>query len=195
MESLGEDSVSQSLQRESNLSEDLFGYNTDDTSEDTEFMKRNEAVSGEFLQNTNAILRKWLENANIDKIPERVGSSMSDANWRNSYDYQYTDNWPSYYESDVIRKIFDQEWLPDTIDMSLDIGHEDSDVKFACVTNDLWSRFVANGWAEFNNCEFACYFEELHKDKSRWKRFVIRAPGCREGSRRIRRTCRKVWGK
>jgi hypothetical protein len=195
MESLGEDFGSQSLQQESNLSEDLFGYNTDETPEDTEFMKRNEPVSGEFLQNTKTTLLKWLENANIDKIPERVGSSMSETNWRNSYDYQYTDNWSNYYEIDIIRKIFDQEWLPDTIDTSLEISHEDADVKFACVTDDLWSSFVANGWAEFNNCEFVCDSEELREDQSRWKRFIIRAPGCREGSRRIRRTCRKVWGK
>lgn len=195
VEKLGENLGGQSLQRERKLSEDLFGYHTEDKSEDTEFVRSNEAVSGEFLQNTKATLHKWLENANIGIIPKRVGSSMGDNNWRKSFDYQHTDNWPSYYERYVIRKIFDQEWLPDTLDKSLETGHEDTDVKFACVTNDLWSSFVANGWAEYNNCEFICDCEAIRKDQSRWKRFLIRAPGCREGTRRIRRTCRKVWEK
>jgi len=190
MESLGENFASHSLQQESNLSEDLFGYNTEDTSEDTGYVKRNEAVSGEFLQNIKDSLRKRLENANIGTLPERVGSSMGDKNWRESYDYQHTDIWPSYYETDVIRKMFDQKWFPDTLDISLEFGHVDADVKFACVTDDLWSSFVTNGWTEYNNCEFTCDYE----GQSRWKRFVIRAPGCGEGRRRIRRTCRKVWG-
>jgi len=191
MENLGENFGSQSLQRERNLSEDLFGYSNEDTSEDTGYLKRNVAVSGKVLQNTKDSLRKWLENANIDIFPVRVGSSMSDNNWRKSYDYQHTDNWSSYYETDVIKKMFDQEWFPGTLDMSLEIGHEEADVKFACVSDDLWSRFAAEGWAEYNNCEFTCDCEE----QSRWKRFVLRAPGCGEGSRRIRRACRKVWGK
>jgi len=191
MKSDGEKFGSQSLQPESNLSEDLFGYNTDDTSEDTRYVKRNVAVSGEFLQNFKDRLRQWLKNANIYKIPESVGSSISDKNWRKSYVYQYTDNWSSYYESDVIKKMFDQEWFPDSFDMSVGIDYEDEDVKFACVTDDLWSRFVAKGWAEYNNCEFTCDCE----DQSRWKRFIIRVRGCGEGSRRIRRTCRKMWGK
>lgn len=191
MESLGQDFASHSSQQESNLSWDLFGYNTEDTSEDTGYVKRNEAISGEFSQNTEGSLRKSLGNANIGIIPEHVGSSMTDDNWRKSYDYEHIDNWSSYYETEVIRKMFDQEWFPNTLDMSLETGHEDADVKFACVTNDLWSSFVANGWTEYNNCEFTCDCE----DKSRWKRFVIRAPGCGEGNRRIRRTCRKVWGK
>jgi hypothetical protein len=191
MESLDENFGLHSLQRESNLSEDFYGHSTEDTSEDTGYVKKNGAVSGVFVQNTKDSLRQWLENANIDIIPEGIGSSMSDDNWRKSYDYHHTDNWPGYYETDVIRKIFDQEWFPDTLDMSLEIGHEEANVKFACVTDDLWSRFVAKGWAEYNNCEFTCDCE----DQSRWKRFVIRAPRCGEGSRRIRRTCRKVWGK
>lgn len=139
MENFGENFGSQSSQRESNWSEDLFGSNTDDTSEDTGYLKRNEAVSGEFLQNSKDSLRKWLENINIDIIPKRVGSSMSDNHWRKGYDYQNTDNWSSYTETDVIRKMFDQEWFPDTLNVSLEIGHEDADVKFACVTDDLWS--------------------------------------------------------
>jgi hypothetical protein len=190
-ESMDENFGSHSLQQENNLSENLFGYNTEDKSEDKGYVKRNETVSGEFLQNAKDSLNKWLENANFDIIPERVDSSMSDDNWRKSYDYQHTDNWSSYYETDVIRKMFDQEWFPDTLHMSLENGLEDADVKFSCVTNDLWSRFVANGWTEYNNCEFTCDCE----GQSRWKRFIIRAPGCGEGNRRIRRTCRKVWGK
>jgi hypothetical protein len=191
MESLGQNFASHSLQQESNLSEDAFGYKTEDTSEDTGSVKRNEAVSEEVLQNTKDSLGKWLENANIGTHPDRVGPSTSDNNWSKSYDYQHTDNWPIYYKTDVIRKMFDQEWFPDTIDMSLEFGHEDEDVKFACVTIDLWSSFVANGWTEYNNCVFTCD----RKGESRWKRFVLRAPGCGEGRRRIRRTCRKVWGK
>jgi len=191
LEGLGENFGSHSLQQESNLSDDSFGHNTEDTSEDTGYVKRNGAFSGAFLQNTKDSLRQWLENANINIFRKRVGSSMSDNNWRKSYDYHHTDNWSSYYGRDVIRKMFDQEWFPDTRDMSLEIGHEEADVKFACVTDDLWSSFVAKGWAEYNNCEFTCDCE----DRSRWKRFVIRVPGCGEGSRRIRRTCRKVWGK
>lgn len=191
MESLGENFGLQPFQQEGNLSEDLFGHNTEDTSEDTGYVKKNEVDSGEFLQNTKDSLRQWLENANVHKIPERVGSSMSDNNWRKSYDYQHTDNWSSYYETDVIRKMFDQEWFPDTLDISLETDHEEADVKFACVTSDLWSRFVANGWTEYNNCKFTCECE----DHSRWKRFLIRAPGCGGGNRRVRRTCRKVWGK
>jgi hypothetical protein len=194
MESLGEEFGSQSLQWESNLEKDLFGYKTEGTSEETEFVKINEAVSGESLENTKDTLRKWLVSANIDLIPEKIGSSTSDKDWSESYVYQHTDNWSSNYEGDVNRKISDQEWYPDTHDMSLEIAHEDADVKFACVTDELWSRFVANGRTEYNNCEFTCDCEAMREEQSRWKRFVIRVPGCREGSRRIRRTCRKVWG-
>jgi hypothetical protein len=191
MENFGQNFGSHSSQREINGSEDLFGSNTDDTSEDTEYLKRNEADFGEFLQNTKDSLSKWLENTNIDKIPKRIGSSISDSNWRKGHDYQHTDNWSSYSETDIIGKMFDQKWFYDTLEMSLEMGHEDAEVKFACVTNDLWSGVVVNGWTEYNNCKFTCDCE----DQSRWKRFIIRAVGCKEGSRRIRRTCRKVWGK
>jgi hypothetical protein len=193
MKSLGENFGSPSLQRESTLARDLFGYKTEGTSQDTEFVKRNEVVSGESLQNTKATVRKWLESTNIDLIPEQDGLSTSDKDRSKSYDYQDTDKWWSYY-GDVNSKIFDQEWYPDTLDISLEFGQEDADVKFACVTDELWSLFVANGRTEYNNCEFTCECEAMREEKSRWKRFVIRAPGCREGSRRIRRTCRKVWG-
>jgi len=142
-------------------------------------------------KDTKNSLRKWVVNTNININLKRVGSSMSYNNWRQSYDYQHTVNWSSYFETDVIRKMFDQKWFLDPLDMYLEMGHEDADVKFACVANDLWSRFVANGWAKYKNCEFTCDCE----DQTRWKRFIIRAPGCVEGTRRVRRTCRKVWGK
>lgn len=191
MKTLGENLASHLLQQSSNLSEDLFGYSTEDTSQDTGSVKRNEPVSGEGLRNNKDIWRKWLENANTGKLPERVGSNMRKNNRRKSYDYRHTVNRPSHYETDLIWMMFDQEWFPDTLDVSLGFGHEEADVKYACVTNDLWSSFVANGRTEFNNCEFACDCEGL----SRRKRFVLRAPGCGEGRRRVRRTCRKMWGK
>jgi hypothetical protein len=191
MESLGENFGSSSLQRESTLARDFFGYKSEVASQDTEFVKRNVVVSGESLQNTKATVRKWLESANIDVIPEQDGLSTGDKDRSKSYDYQDTGKWWSYYEGDVNTKIFDQDSYPDTLDISLEIGQGDTDVKFACVTDELFSLFVANGRTEYNNCEFTCEYEAMSDEKSRWKRFVIRAPGCREGSRRVRRTCRK----
>jgi hypothetical protein len=327
-ESLGEKIMSQSLQRENNVVEDLFGYRTKDSSEDKESVERHEIVSGKSLQNAKATLRKWLESGNMDLIQERDASSMSDKDWRRRYDYQDTDNLSSYYkgdvigrisdqqwfpdtpdegdvirrisdqqwfpdtpdegdvirrisdqqwfpdtpdegdvirrisdqqwfpdtpdegdvirrisdqqwfpdtpdegdvirrisdqqwfpdtpdegdvirrisdqqwfpdtpdEGDVIRRISDQQWFPDNLDKSLDSGHENADLKFACVTDELWSSFIATGRTEYDNCEFTCDCEAVLEEKSRWKRFIIRVPECRKGRKRIRKTCRKVWGK
>jgi hypothetical protein len=69
MESLDENFGSQPLQRERNLSEDLLDYNTEDTSEDTGYVKTNAAVFRGLLKNTMRSLHQWLENT----VPERAG--------------------------------------------------------------------------------------------------------------------------
>lgn len=79
-----------------------------------------------------------MENENIGKNKESVGKSKRDKNWRKRYDYKNNDNWKIYYKKEVIRKMFDKEWFNEKIEMYLEFGNEEEEVKFECVNIDLW---------------------------------------------------------
>jgi hypothetical protein len=186
---------SQSLQWENNWGHDIFDDKSEVTSEDMEFGVTNGAVSREFLQGTDDMLLKWLGITNIDLSPEQDDSRVSDEDWSITYNYQHhTDDWFSGYERDLIKKMFDQEWFSWNPDTPSEKIHEGDNLEFACVTNELWESFSAIGRNRHKDCEFTCDFEGVPEGTSRWRRFLIRAPGCRKGSRRIRKACRLVWG-